>query len=58
MVDIKEVVMSNNTKQSEVWQSGYISNNTRLHEIDLSRCDKSKVQVYSHPTSDNKSNKK
>lgn len=38
------------TNNNEVWQSGYISNNTRLNEIDLSKCDQSKIQVYSHPT--------
>lgn len=44
--------MNNGNKQT--WQSGYISNSTRLHEIDLSKCDKSKVHVYSHPTKSSK----
>ena len=39
-----------NGNNKETWQKGYINNNTRLNEIDLSKCDKSKIQVYSHPT--------
>ena len=54
--------MSNNqtTNNRESWQVGYISNNTRLNEINLSKCDQSKVVVYSHPsgsTAENKSGK-
>ena len=43
--------MQNNkpTNTKEVWQKGYISNQTRLNEIDLSKCNKSKLKVYSHP---------
>lgn len=42
--------MQNNkpTNNKEIWQKGYISNKTRLHEFDLSKCDKSKLTVYSH----------
>lgn len=44
--------MQNNkpTQTKEVWQKGYISDKTRFHEIDLSKCNKSKLTVYSHPT--------
>jgi hypothetical protein len=45
------------TNNKESWQSGYISNNTRLNEINLSQCDKSKVVVYSHPSGSNIKNK-
>jgi hypothetical protein len=38
------------TTNKEVWQKGYISNKTRLNEINLSKCDKSKLTTYSHPT--------
>lgn len=43
--------MQNNKPDTnkEVWQKGYISNKTRLNEIDLSKCDKSKLKIYSHP---------
>ena len=48
---------SQSSNQQETWQSGYISNNTQLNEIDLSKCDKSKIQVYSHPTPVKSTNK-
>ena len=52
MGDIKEIIMQNtkSTQVKEIWQKGYISNKTRLNEIDLSKCNKSKVTIYSHPS--------